>query len=128
MAVITICYCVGNSLGWAVFMTSGGFHFPVRASLFGAWSRIVGLNASFGAGSQFDSLSPSKSLRYASTPKYWRGGAVRRDLTDEPDGACIFAAGRSSTKAVAVPKLDCFFEPLVVNWAAINHTIRETRS
>src|SRR5271170_437726 len=28
-------YC-GNIAGWACFITGGGFHFPVRASLFGA--------------------------------------------------------------------------------------------
>ena len=38
-------------------MTGGGFHFPVRASDFGAYSRISKLNAPFGAGSQLASLS-----------------------------------------------------------------------
>jgi hypothetical protein len=50
-------YCAGNSFGWTCFTTGGGFHFPVRASLFGAWSRMVRLNPPFGVGSQFASLS-----------------------------------------------------------------------
>jgi hypothetical protein len=29
-------YCAGNSVGWASFLTGGGLHFPVSASLFGA--------------------------------------------------------------------------------------------
>jgi hypothetical protein len=29
-------YCAGNSVGWASFITGGGLHFPVSASLFGA--------------------------------------------------------------------------------------------
>src|ERR1700760_928330 len=36
--------------------TGGGFHCPVSASSFGAYSRIVRLNGPFGAGSQFASL------------------------------------------------------------------------
>ena len=31
-----VAHCAGNSVGWASFITGGGFHFPVRASLFGA--------------------------------------------------------------------------------------------
>jgi hypothetical protein len=37
--------------------TGGGFHLPVSASDFGAYSRIVRLNGAFGAGSQLASLS-----------------------------------------------------------------------
>jgi hypothetical protein len=29
-------YCAGNSVGAAAFITGGGFHLPVSASLFGA--------------------------------------------------------------------------------------------
>jgi hypothetical protein len=29
-------YCAGNSVGAAAFVTGGGFHLPVSASLFGA--------------------------------------------------------------------------------------------
>ena len=29
-------YCAGNSVGVAAFVTGGGFHLPVSASLFGA--------------------------------------------------------------------------------------------
>ena len=37
-------------------MIGGGFHLPVSASDFGAYSRIVRLNGPFGAGSQLASL------------------------------------------------------------------------
>src|SRR5208282_460397 len=36
LAVETEGYCAGNSVDWASYITSGGFHFPVRASLCGA--------------------------------------------------------------------------------------------
>jgi hypothetical protein len=29
-------YCAGNSVGATAFVTGGGFHLPVSASLFGA--------------------------------------------------------------------------------------------
>src|SRR5262249_48959025 len=38
------------------FTTGGGFHLPVSASDFGAYSRMQRLNAPFGAGNQFASL------------------------------------------------------------------------
>src|SRR4051794_33453485 len=41
----------------SLFIIGGGFHLPVRASDFGAYSRIHKLNAPFGAGSQLASLS-----------------------------------------------------------------------
>jgi hypothetical protein len=43
--------------GPCALVTGGGFHLPVRASLFGAYRRMVRLNGSLGAGSQFASFS-----------------------------------------------------------------------
>ena len=45
-----------NDGAWT-FVTGGGSHLPVSASLFGAYRRMVRLKGPVGAGSQFASLS-----------------------------------------------------------------------
>src|SRR5215510_4790446 len=52
-----VLHCADKPTVVGVFTTGGGFHFPVSASDFGAYKRIVRLNGPFGAGSQLASLS-----------------------------------------------------------------------
>src|SRR5262249_61807377 len=52
----SMCYWgIASEEPWA-FMIGGGFHFPVNASDFGAYSRMQRLNTPLGAGNQFASL------------------------------------------------------------------------
>src|SRR3954451_10533442 len=50
-------YCVARLGRPCAFVTAGGAHFPVSASDFGPYRRMVRLNDPLGAGSQLASLS-----------------------------------------------------------------------
>src|SRR6516165_8086190 len=50
------CYWGITSEGPSTVVIGGGFHLPVSASDFGAYSRMQRLNAPLGAGNQFASL------------------------------------------------------------------------
>jgi hypothetical protein len=56
-ALLLIGYCAVKAGSSSTRWIAGGFHFPVSASDFGLYRRMVRLNAPFGAGSQLLSLS-----------------------------------------------------------------------